>query len=51
MVVILFSMSCLKEKHQERMRQDATRRKEKGWAGGGDGGEKSDGETGTEQRS
>lgn len=48
MVVILFSMSCLKEKHQERMRQDATRRKEKG---GRDGREKSDGETGTEQRS
>lgn len=39
MDVILFSMSCLKEKHQERVRQDESRQRRKG---GRDGRKKSD---------
>lgn len=40
MVVILFSISCLKEKHQERMRQDETRQKTGKKRGGGRDGRK-----------
>lgn len=38
MEVILFSISCLEEKHQERVRRDESRQRRKGqrWQEGGD---------------